>query len=74
LLAIRRTDMNQLRLRDDGFGYMRVNLRLIAGRVGAGVLLVEVGKQKLVMTCALGASDTASGGWHKLTVLLAVPP
>jgi len=46
------------------------NLRLIAGRVGAGVLLAEIGKQKLVMTCALGAIDTASGCWHKLTVLL----
>jgi hypothetical protein len=34
LLAIRRTDLNQLRLRSDGFGDMPINLCLVAGRVG----------------------------------------
>jgi transposase InsO family protein len=35
-------------------------------RVGTGVLLAEVGEQKLVVVCAFGAIDAASGGWHKL--------
>jgi hypothetical protein len=34
LLAVRRTDLNQLWLRGDGFGDMRCYFGLVAGRVG----------------------------------------
>lgn len=44
LLTVGRTDLNQLRPRGNGFGDMRLDLRLVAGRVGTGVLLAEVRK------------------------------
>ena len=49
---------------------MRVHLNLVAGRVGTGVLFAKVGKQELVMTRPFKTIDAASGGWHKLAVLL----
>jgi len=62
--------LHQRRFRGDGLGKVCGQLCLIAGRVGAGILLAEFGKQELVVACAFGAIDAASGCWHKLAVFL----
>ena len=51
--AVGRADLHQLRLRGDGLGDVRLDLGLIAVRVGAGALLAEVGKT--AACCALSA-------------------
>ena len=60
----------KLRLRGNRLGYMRVDLRLVAGRVATGTPLTAVGKQQLVVTCSFGAIDAASGCRHKMPILL----
>ena len=70
LLAVGRTDLHELGFRRNGFGNMRIDLRVVAGRVGASVLLADVRKQELVMPCPFGAIHAASRCWHKLRVPL----
>src|ERR1700728_615782 len=49
---------------------MGIDLRLIAGGVGASVLLTHVQKQELVMSCPLGAVHATPRRWHKLRIAL----
>ena len=70
LLAVGGADLHQLRFRGDGLGNVRVHLGLIAAWVGASVLLAEVGKQQLVVSCPLGAVGATASGGDKLRVAL----
>jgi hypothetical protein len=47
---------------------MSIDLRLIAGGVGASVLLAHVQKQELVVSCPLGAIHATPRRWHKLRI------
>jgi hypothetical protein len=68
LPAIRGTDLYQLWLRCDLLSEMRTDLRLIAIRIGAGVLLTKIGKEQLVVACAFRTIDTASGDSHQMRI------
>ena len=68
LLLVGRADLDKLRFGGNLGLNVRVELRGIAGRVGASVHCRYVGKQELVVSGALGAFDAASGGGNKLRV------
>src|SRR5947209_2330668 len=67
LLVVCCADLDKLRFGSDLGFHMRVQLGGIAIRVGASVRVSAcIGKQQLVMSGALGAVDTASGGGDKV--------
>src|SRR6185437_2261528 len=70
LRPVGRTDLDKLRFCRDRSSDVRLHLSLIAGRVGAIVLLAQVGKQEFVMSCALGAFHATSRSRYKLRVAL----
>jgi hypothetical protein len=49
---------------------MGIDLALIAGGVGTGVLLAHVGEQELVVPCPLRAIHATSRRWNKLRIAL----
>ena len=69
-LGVGRADLHELGFVREGLGNVRIDLRLIAAWVGASVLLAEVGKQQLVVSCPVGAVHAASRDGDEMRVPL----
>jgi hypothetical protein len=68
--AVGSADLHELRLGCNRLGEMRRDLRLIASRVAARILLAEFGEEQFVIPGALGAVHATARRRHKLRIAL----